>query len=403
MKYINDFLDVEIKGSSNAHKTLVLELPTGGSLTWKPLSVDVKEGSFNLYYKQSRDEVLSSYKMPPYRIGISETGPVSKDTEVLTKDGWKAIPKIKKGDAVATLNLMTDRIEFQEVEQLYKGYFERMVNFRNKDGTLDVLTSHNHRMWVKPPTGGGRSAYYKWYRAEELLDKKRRSPARKWNIRVAAIYEGNTRKKLRPDMAALIGWIASEGSLRYRKGEGYDLTIYQKPGGKAEEIEYLLNRLNIKFTKKLMKSKQTGFYPSGAPRKETEIYCYYILSPQKNKIGDLMSWKKRLPKGIFESSLEARLRCLDALVKGDGYQAGVTKYYYSADEILANQVATLAILSGLNARITKRERWMYSPRTGRKMSTCFEVVIYQSQIQASRTIREIKEVDYIIDAKDNHL
>jgi len=80
MKYINDFLDVEIKGSSNAHKTLVLELPSGGSLTWKPLSIEVKEGSFNLYYKQSRDEVLSSYKMPPYRIGISETGSLGGST-----------------------------------------------------------------------------------------------------------------------------------------------------------------------------------------------------------------------------------------------------------------------------------------------------------------------------------
>lgn len=79
-KEINDFLDVEIKGSENAHKTLVLELPEGGTCTWKPLSVETKEGSFNLYYKDMRNECLSAYKMPPYRIGIAETGSLGGST-----------------------------------------------------------------------------------------------------------------------------------------------------------------------------------------------------------------------------------------------------------------------------------------------------------------------------------
>ena len=393
-KQIVNFLDVEVKGSANAHKTIVLKPPAEGKVTYIPMMKEVKEASFKNYYKTMRDEILAAYKMPPYRIGIAEQGPVSKDTEVLTKDGWKPIPKIKIGDTVATLNLVTDRVEFQEVEQLHKAYFDRMVNFRNKDGTLDILVSHNHRMWMRLSRSGSRSSKYKWYLADDLLDQKRRSPAKQWSVRVAAIYEGKPGNKISPDLAALIGWIASEGSLRYRKGEGYDLTIYQKPGEKSEEIEFLLNRLGVRYTRKLMKVKKTGFYPNGAPRKNSEVYCYYILSPDKNKIGDLMDWKKRIPKEIFESSLEAKLRCIDALVKGDGHQSGVTRYYYSADEVLANQVATLAMLSGLNTRIKKVERWAYSPRTGRRLSTCFEVVIYQSQIQASRTVREIKEVDY---------
>jgi PBSX family phage portal protein len=73
-KQINDFLDVEIKGSTAAHKTLVLELPIDGKVTWKPLSVEVKEGAFSVYMKGLQDEVLVSYKMPPYRIGIAEQG-----------------------------------------------------------------------------------------------------------------------------------------------------------------------------------------------------------------------------------------------------------------------------------------------------------------------------------------
>lgn len=73
-KLINDFLDVEIKGSTKAHKTLVLELPIDGKVTWDPLSVEIKEGAFSAYMKSLQDEVLVSYKMPPYRIGIAEQG-----------------------------------------------------------------------------------------------------------------------------------------------------------------------------------------------------------------------------------------------------------------------------------------------------------------------------------------
>jgi len=130
MKYINDFLDVEIKGSSNAHKTLVLELPSGGSLTWKPLSVEVKEGSFNLYYKQSRDEVLSSYKMPPYRIGISETGSLGGSTA-------KESTAIYINSTIAPLQKAVNRILTKSI--VHNGLNCEHINFQfNKIDTRDL-------------------------------------------------------------------------------------------------------------------------------------------------------------------------------------------------------------------------------------------------------------------------
>lgn len=80
VKQISDFVDVEIKGSSNAHKTLVLNPPEGGKVEWEPLIVEVKEGHFKLYFKQLRDEVLVEYKMPPYRIGVAEVGALGGST-----------------------------------------------------------------------------------------------------------------------------------------------------------------------------------------------------------------------------------------------------------------------------------------------------------------------------------
>jgi PBSX family phage portal protein len=80
VKEICAFIDVEIKGSSNAHKTIVLNPPQGGKVTWEPLVVEVKEGHFKLYHKSLRDEVLVAYKMPPYRIGIAEAGSLGGST-----------------------------------------------------------------------------------------------------------------------------------------------------------------------------------------------------------------------------------------------------------------------------------------------------------------------------------
>lgn len=73
-KHISDFIDTEIKRTENAHKTIVLELPEGGKVEWNPIVVEVKEGSFQFYFKSQRDEIMSTYKMPPYRIGIAEEG-----------------------------------------------------------------------------------------------------------------------------------------------------------------------------------------------------------------------------------------------------------------------------------------------------------------------------------------
>lgn len=74
IKAVSDFLDVEIKGSNNAHKTLVLNPPTTGTVEWEPLVMEVKEGSFKVYAKSQVTELLVAYRMPPYRIGIAEAG-----------------------------------------------------------------------------------------------------------------------------------------------------------------------------------------------------------------------------------------------------------------------------------------------------------------------------------------
>jgi len=103
-KLISDFLENEVKGSDNAHKTVVMEIAPGSTVTWKPLAVEEKEGHFVVYAKELRDEILSAYKMPPYRIGIAEVG--------------------KLGGTTAPT---ADRIYIQAVVEPLQRLFERLI------------------------------------------------------------------------------------------------------------------------------------------------------------------------------------------------------------------------------------------------------------------------------------
>ena len=73
-EYIIQFLDTEVKGSKNQNKTLVLQIPDEGKVTFEPLSVDVKEGSFSAYQGILEDDILLAYSMPPYRLGKTIVG-----------------------------------------------------------------------------------------------------------------------------------------------------------------------------------------------------------------------------------------------------------------------------------------------------------------------------------------
>lgn len=73
-KTITEFLEKEIKGSENAHRTLVVTQPENCKFTYKPLVTEVKEGSFRLYEQTRKEDILIAYSMPPERVGIRVTG-----------------------------------------------------------------------------------------------------------------------------------------------------------------------------------------------------------------------------------------------------------------------------------------------------------------------------------------
>ncbi len=71
---VSDFLNKEVKGSDNAHRTLVVAQPAECKFTYQKLGIEIKEASFRLYEQTRRDDILIAYSMPPERVGIRIVG-----------------------------------------------------------------------------------------------------------------------------------------------------------------------------------------------------------------------------------------------------------------------------------------------------------------------------------------
>jgi len=74
----------------NPHKTLILSSPTGVTIRLEKLNAEVRESSFRFYRKDNRDEVIAAHRVPPYRLGIAETGSLGGSTSREATEIYKA-------------------------------------------------------------------------------------------------------------------------------------------------------------------------------------------------------------------------------------------------------------------------------------------------------------------------
>jgi len=80
-----DFIEEQFRSfQDNPHSTMLLTVPSqnGGEVEIEitPLETQQKDSSFQVYRKDNRDEVLAVHGVPPYRLGIAETGNLGGST-----------------------------------------------------------------------------------------------------------------------------------------------------------------------------------------------------------------------------------------------------------------------------------------------------------------------------------
>lgn len=72
-RQIQAYFRTHLKGQ--AHKTMVMALPTGGKVTFEKLTANsANEASFRMLRLDCRDEILHAHGVPPHKVGIAEAG-----------------------------------------------------------------------------------------------------------------------------------------------------------------------------------------------------------------------------------------------------------------------------------------------------------------------------------------
>lgn len=154
---ITEFAESQIQGSDNMSKFLVIEAEsvegdgeeTGHvKLDIQPLTKDQHTDQlFQEYSKNIQDRIRRAFRIPPILVGRCH----SIDTEYLTQNGWKLYDNVSDDNLLATVNLDSGLVEYQNFTNRYK-YSDQVEMISIKNRGLDALVTLNHNMWTRPTT-----------------------------------------------------------------------------------------------------------------------------------------------------------------------------------------------------------------------------------------------------------
>jgi len=169
-KKVSDFVNKEIKGSSNAHRTLVMMQQGTDKITWIPLNVDVKESSFKLYEKARQDNILIAYSMPPERVGIRIVGKLGGNVaEEATKIYVSGVVEPLQLDLEEIINekLLQSEIYELKFKNIDLRDYDKLVDRLVKEVGLAIKTPNEARneLGLDPYEGGD-----KFYIPSTLID-----------------------------------------------------------------------------------------------------------------------------------------------------------------------------------------------------------------------------------------
>jgi len=198
-----------------------------------------------------------AFKKSCAKAGLLKTKPelhfhcVDKNTEILTKKGWKKYNELKLKELIYTLNTKKDVIELKSLSKvyIYPKYSGDLYSFKNR--YIDALFSPEHNLLVKinkkTPSGSSVWSDWKTISVEDLMNEKSK---RMIKLRLSGIKEKGL-YSIGKSKAALLGWILTDGHIS--KAEK-DITIGQScivNKHKCDIIRKILKESGLKYSEHL--------------------------------------------------------------------------------------------------------------------------------------------------------
>lgn len=332
-----------------------------------------------------------------------------KDTDVLTRDGWKNWKDVDGSEEFLSVDLETQDAEYVKAVRIIKYHYKGdMDSYRNNN--VDILTTPNHTHVVKHrvKTKGRKDAgYWKLENGEDLTksDYNFLATIPDWKGSPEETLTYCNTKISSLNFMKFLGIYLSEGSIvknYFRKGDQkqiYKISIHQE--------KYYAEFLEI-LTQCFGEDKVTGHRNSG------KIYIYQLCDEIATMLKGLgHSHEKFLPekfKGYNQEHCEAFLQYF-ALGDGSfqksnslgGYKPTVMRLHHTSSKSLADDISELVL------KIGKRPSFTLSPpkesvhKNGTYMSNhymwCVRECTGQSHSRDKMAFEKVSYDDFVYDVE----
>jgi len=161
-KTVTEFLNANLKGAENGHKSLVITQPDNCKFHYTPLGKEVKEASFKLYEQTRREHILISFSMPPERIGVRIVGKLGGNVaEEANKIYVQSVVKPLQLDLSDIMNKLIGSdvytFQFNEIDTRDHDAEVERTNKQIQNGTL---TPNEARVELGLPAYSGGDKFY---------------------------------------------------------------------------------------------------------------------------------------------------------------------------------------------------------------------------------------------------
>jgi thymidylate synthase ThyX len=312
------------------------------------------------------------------------------ETEVLTKDGWKAWPDVDGTELFATVNPDTDVLEYQHATEHFVGDYDGEM-YRVRSEQVDLLVTPNHRMWVKAHDTQANRRGEEPYRvrfANEIYGKRVAYqktavwhgqdsgsvaiPGTKRTWTTKATGTDVTRHHIGDEFpiqefARFLGHWLAEGSLN-----GHQICLAQNRGAQLDAMAE-----NI---------RDMGLHPYRPTTGLGVVRTHNVaLRDSLAKCGT-RAHEKHLPDFVHDWGPSILRTFLEAYVDGDGSRRrdGDHSVIYTSSQRMADELQVLAIKAGWSANIriddrTALKRVVPSGQTFRNARPCFVVSLVKTR------------------------
>lgn len=247
------------------------------------------------------------------------------DSEILTRRGFKRYDAVKIGEEVLAYSTESDRCEWVPLENVSVYEDAPVSTFATARGGFSFRCTPDHKWAVRKPAYSPRSEAPRGSYANRQPDTTLVEACHvktHHRVIIAAPAESGDHP-LTPDLAAVLGWIMCDGTIR-RTGNHVALSIYQSKPDRVAEIRELLARAGL-HPHESVGQPTVRTFPGGGTSVCLAQHKFSLRVEESKALlcAAGIEGPGDLPRLVTRLSQPARRAMLDAMMAADGTASGV--------------------------------------------------------------------------------